>query len=268
VTDERGRTAGGAAELPHTEGERWARNALDGLRAEGFRPPALLAFLAESFARARRTRGRRPALARQSRSWGAVGLLAAAPVGPGAMAWWAGWWAMVDWHLGMAETEAGHPRDLVGADALTLARLWAAPLARRRPHPALILAAGATDLLDGRLARRAGPTRLGRDLDSAADASFGHAVLSGLVREGRIGPRVLAAEQARLLTGGVVGTVNYLGRSARPETPEERTVAATLSAAGGLLAALGRNRSAEVLLTGAVGGRAVLSMRRLTATAP
>ncbi len=222
-----------------SEGERWAREALDALRARSFSPPGVVEFLAASLARARRVRTRRPDLVSQSRRFGAVGLGASVALGPRASIRWLAWWAMLDWHLGMAETDGSEPRALGAADALSLARLWMAPLARRAPHPALIAAASATDLLDGLLARRAGPTRLGRELDSAADASFFHAAVSGLVRRRSLDPWVLAAERAHLLVVVGAGAATYLGASARPAAPGPRALRATFGATGLLLAAVG-----------------------------
>ncbi|MEA2191378.1 MAG: hypothetical protein QOI73_1499, partial [Solirubrobacteraceae bacterium] len=50
-------------------------------------------------------------------------------------AWWALTWLMLDWHIGMVETEAGEPRNLGPADACTLLRVWLAPAAAARPQP-------------------------------------------------------------------------------------------------------------------------------------
>ena len=151
---------------------------------------------------------------------------------------------MLDWHLGMAETAGREPwaRALGTADAVTLLRLWAAPLARRTAHPAVIAMASATDVVDGLLARRAGPTRLGRDLDSAADASFFHAALGGLIERGRLAPWLLAAERAHLLVVLAASVASYLGTSTRPATPEGRAIPACLGATGLLLAATTNRR--------------------------
>src|SRR4051794_16270977 len=118
-----------------TDGERWSRELLDRLRAERFTAGAWGRFLGDAFARARLVRGRRPELVRQSRRWGAVGIVAAVPFGARPVASWALWWAMVDWHLGMVESPGGGAeggggaqRGLAAADAVTLARLWAAPI--------------------------------------------------------------------------------------------------------------------------------------------
>jgi len=227
------------ATVEGTEGERWTREALDRLRARSFSPPGLLEFLAASFARARHVRARRPELVAQSRRFGAAGLVASAALGPGAMVRWVAWWAMLDWHLGMVETTGSErrARALEAADIVTLARLWAAPLARRSPHPAVIAAASATDVVDGLLARQTGPTRLGRDLDSAADAAFFHAAVRGLVERGSLSRWVLAAERAQLVAGISLGSASYLGASARPATLAQRALPASLGTAGLLLAA-------------------------------
>src|SRR3954454_13259845 len=132
-----------------TEGERWSRELLDRLRAERFGSAGWRRFCGDAFLRARVIRARRPALVRQSRRWGCAGLAAALPFGVRPVVSWALWWAMLDWHLGMVERDDGAERPLAAADALTLARVWAAPLVRRHPEPWLVAAGMATDLADG-----------------------------------------------------------------------------------------------------------------------
>src|SRR3954451_459161 len=95
-----------------TDGERWSRELLDRLREDHFAAPAWHRFLGDAFARARLTRARRPELVRQSRRWGAAGLVAALPFGGRAALEWMLWWAMVDWHLGMVESAGGRERML------------------------------------------------------------------------------------------------------------------------------------------------------------
>ena len=247
--------------MERTDGERWAAELLDRLRAERFTARAWVRFLEESFRRARRDRGRRPEAVRQSRRWGVVGLAAAVPFGPGPALWWAGWWAMLDWHIGMLETHDGRPRQLCSADALTLARLWAAPVVRRHPAPAVVLALSASDVLDGTIARRAGPTRLGRDFDSAADTAFFVAVLRGAVDRGLLDPRLLAVERARLVAGGAVAVLSYFGGSKPPAGPGNRELAAVLAGAGGFLAVAGHKRPARPLIAAAIGARLLERMR-------
>jgi phosphatidylglycerophosphate synthase len=112
---------------------------------------------------------------------------------------------MLDWHLGMVEGLAGEDRErLNAADALTLLRLWSVPLLAAQDDPAtragptftaLIASAAASDALDGVLARRVGPTRLGSDLDKAADALTIAAASRAARRAGW-----LPSSAARLLT--------------------------------------------------------------------
>src|SRR3954453_674905 len=204
---------GGSGGSPRalTEGELWSRELLDRLRAERFTPGAWRRFFGDGFRRARVVRARRPALVAQSRTWGAAGVVAALPFGARAAFSWAAWWAMVDWHLGMVETASGRERRLAAADALTLARLGAGPVGPRHPEPWLGPTGMATDLVDGLLARRAGPTRLGRDLDSTADTLFLDAALRGAVERDGLTVRVLALERARLLVGTAVTLRSYFG---------------------------------------------------------
>ena len=244
-----------------TEGERWSRDLLDGLRAGRFTVPAWCSFFGAAFQRARVVRGRRPELVAQSRRWGVAGLVAAVPFGARAVGWWTGWWIMLDWHLGMVETEAGVERALRAADALTLARLWAAPIVHRHPQPWLVAAGMATDLADGILARRAGPTRLGRDFDSTADTLFLDAALRGAVERGRLDPRLLALERARLVVGTAVTFASYFGASEPAPRQRNRAPAAVLASAGAVLAAAGRRRIAEPLIGAAIGYRTLTRLR-------
>ena len=170
---------------------------------------------------------------------------------------------MLDWHLGMLETEAGDERPLGAADALTLARLWSCPLARRHPHPWLVVAGAASDLADGRLARVAGPTRLGRDLDSAADLALTQALLTAAIERGGVSAWLLHMERGRFLAGAAIELSSYFGLSKRPQAPADRELGAVLAAGGCLLAAAGRRRAADGLLAAAVGHRALIMLRSL-----
>lgn len=244
-----------------TEGERWSRELLDGLRDDRFTPAAWRRFFDDGFRRARVIRGRRPALVRQSRRWGGAGFVAALPFGLRPAASWALWWAMVDWHLGMVETADGAPRALSAADALTLARLWAAPLVRRHPQPWLVATGMATDLVDGALARRAGPTRLGRDFDSTADTLFLDAALRGAVERHGLDPRLLALERARLVVGAAVTLGSYFGGSEPAPAQQNRGPAAVLATSGAVLAVSGRPRAAEWLIGASIGYRTLTRVR-------
>jgi phosphatidylglycerophosphate synthase len=218
-----------------TAGERWVADQLTALRHGHFTRSAITAFLTASFARAAESRRERPELAGQTRRWLIAGIsgalairevaaLCAKPVPDrGFMAWWLALEAMmVDWHLGMLESPSGKRRDaLSAADALTLIRAAAAPLAAAAPPDAawfilLLGLAGATDLLDGQLARRTGVTRFGRDFDSLADLAFRTAAIHGAHREGWIDSvthRVLTGRQV-LFAGRAVW--DWFARSHRP----------------------------------------------------
>jgi phosphatidylglycerophosphate synthase len=244
-----------------TEGERWSRELLDRLRDDRFTPAAWGRFFGDGFRRARVIRGRRPALARQSRRWGGAGFVAALPFGLRPAGSWVLWWAMLDWHLGMVETRDGGERPLTAADALTLARLWAAPLVRRHPQPWLVATGMATDAVDGALARRAGPSRLGRDFDSTADTLFLDAALRGAVERHGLDPRLLALERARLVVGAAVTLRSYFGASEPAPAQQDRAPAAVLAAAGALLAVSGRPRAAEWLIGASIGYRTITRLR-------
>lgn len=252
---------------PPTEGERWARDLLDRLRERRYSAPAWRDFVDDSLRRSRENRARRPALTRQSRRWGAAGLAAALPFGASPAASWALAWALIDWHLGMVETADGDPRPLRAHDALTLARLWAAPVVRRHPAPWLVAAALLTDLADGAWARRAGPTRLGREMDSAADTLFLDGALRGAIERRGLDPALLRLERARLAIGAGAALRSYFGRSEPAPATGNRELAAVLAAAGALQASRGRARSAERLLGAAIGYRALIRARAAPETA-
>ena len=178
-----------------TEGEAWTREILRELRADSYRWGAWMRFLANSFARARVTRAERAKEHRQTLLAGAAGLAVWAAVA-GFHPWLAlagtAWWllaiAMVDWHLGMLEDEPGRPlRGLGLPNMLSLARAGVVPLllvAAPSLLAAILIAAGATDAIDGRLARARGEeTRLGVWLDGGADALVLSAAAVGAARQ-------------------------------------------------------------------------------------
>lgn len=233
-----------------TEGERWARTELEALLADRFTPPAIARFLRHSSARSARIRRERPQLARRAQSWLALGAVAHLARGRG-LAWWALVALMVDWHLGMVESEDGEPRNLSGADALTLARAWLVPLAFDTPTALVCSVAAVTDVLDGRVARRVGTTRAGRDLEGLVDASFAAAALRGARRRGWLGRRAVAAELARLAAGFGYALYVYFGRARAPADQVMHAARATtvLRSAGIVVAGTGRRRRLADSLT-------------------
>jgi phosphatidylglycerophosphate synthase len=222
-----------------TAGERWASEQLGELRAGRFGPRAWTRFLAVSLRRAADTRKARTRLARQARGWSTVGFAGALAVSTWAprahipapsarrfALWWLATCAMLDWHLGMVEGPNGEDRErLSTADALTLLRLWSVPLLAAQDDPArrsrpmftgLIAAAAGGDALDGALARRLGPTRLGSDLDKAADALTIAAASSAARRAGwlPLGAARLLALRGALPVAAVAAT--YFRTGQRP----------------------------------------------------
>jgi phosphatidylglycerophosphate synthase len=138
------------------------------------------------------------------------------------LAWWLLVWRMLDWHLGMAEGGDGQPREqLSAADAVTLVRFWLVPVVpaarySRAGLPAVILAAGVTDWLDGALARRDGRTRLGRDLDTTADLALIVIAAVSARAAGRLTPAGFTVLGARNAAGVILSTVAVFGRGRRP----------------------------------------------------
>ncbi len=243
-----------------TDGERWTREQLRLLRDARFSPRALTRFLAASQRRANGVRASRPALARQEAAWiatGAAGWTLApfrvhARVG---LVWWAACAIMLDWHLGMCETLDGQARALGAADALTTLRAWMAPLAAAGPSVGLYLVAGATDVLDGALARRSMPTRIGRDFDGLADFCFATAALRGAQRADAIARASAGAELARQGAGLAYALWIYLGHAQAPDRAitEAARLVAPARTAGLIAAGLGRRRAADALILGSCG---------------
>lgn len=221
-----------------------------------------------SLGRAAATRRNRPELARRSRAWGMVGAAAwpAAAAAEAAwargpaqdgrrrlpwrrgIAWWTLTWLMLQWHLGMVEGPAGERRrSLAPADALTLLRFWLAPgvlVARdRRALGALTALGAAADLIDGRLARRSGTTRLGRDLDRTADIAFFGAAVVAAAQAGLVAPPVAAGLILRYGAAFTFACVHYFRRGVAPTVGSDRW-ASPLVVLGLLAGAAGFRRTA------------------------
>ncbi len=190
-----------------TEGEQWASAQLAALRSSRYDAATWESFLGESFRRAAEIRRQRSALSAQAVRWTLGGGLATAalrqtivrggraPSARGLASWWMTQALMLDWHLGMVQELDGAPREKLSvADALTLSRVAVVPFAACAPPDAVLFLAllgfaGATDLLDGRFARRRGPTRFGRDFDTLADLAFRAAAVRGARRAGWLAGR-------------------------------------------------------------------------------
>lgn len=255
-----------------TEGERWTHEELQRLRAARLHPAAMARFLLASQRRAASARRARPGVARRQDRWALAGAgawlgLAALDVKPfrrrlqAGLGGWTVTMMMLDWHLGMVETLDGRPRNLGAADAATLLRAWLVPAVADRGSPLLCTIGFATDALDGRLARSAEPTRLGRDMEGVVDVAFAVAVLRGVRRRDALGQLAICCEAARLAAGVVYALGVYFGRARRPDPRLLRAgrLAAPIRAAGLILAGLGRRRAGEVLLMSGAAAAAVLA---------
>jgi phosphatidylglycerophosphate synthase len=271
-----------------TAGEHWTSVELDALRSRRFRPSAWSALIRASLRRASDTRDTRSDLTRQARTWSAFGLFAGVfvirrgpfrGVGPGRFAaWWLLVAAMLDWHLGMLEGPNGERRDrLRAADALTLVRLWTVPflVAPGDPVPGdprrlagLVTLAAISDGADGILARRAGTTRLGRDLDTVADAVTGIAAARAARTGGWLSTPVAGLVIARSVIPTVVVTAGYFRSGRRPAGPygsASRRLAPMLFA--GLAVSPFRHRTGAALCTTAtIGSLALAGSTTSTAT--
>jgi hypothetical protein len=247
---------------PVTAGELWAREQLALLLEARFAPRAVARFLVASQRRTNAERRARPGAARRIRrfvgagagAWAALALAGREPFRRQAgafAAWWALTWLMLDWHIGMVETEDGRPRNLGPADACTLARVWLVPAAADTPAPWMCALAFATDGLDGRLARAAEPTRIGRDLEGLADWAFAAAALRGAMRRGWLGRGAGRGELVRLGAGLGYALVVWFGSASAPDPRvlHAARVTTPVRAAGLVAAGLGHRRAGDALVT-------------------
>jgi phosphatidylglycerophosphate synthase len=251
---------------PLTDGERWTALELELLRRGGYRLHSWISFVRHSLRRAADTRAASPALARQARRWCALGggatvlawrvghgRLSPAPPLLSGLLWWVVFWQMLDWHLGMAEGGDGIPRARLGrADAVTMVRLWFVPMLptlSNTPHAlaTAIAIGGASDWLDGALARRDGRTRLGRDLDTFSDLFFLQSATNATRRAGRLGALGATAVSARQVAGVAVACGAVFARARRPAI-RARRAGALLRVSGLTLAASGHERAGTTLL--------------------
>lgn len=239
----------------------WTAERLAELRGRGYGAAAWLDFVRLSLERSAEHRRRRPQADRQLGRWmtvWAVAALGAGRVGRvpkvparADLGLLAGTWLMMRWHLGMLDDGAGAERErLSGADALTLARLWLAPRMRRAgadptAFVGILMLGAAADVLDGRLARRRGTSRLGRDLDSLTDVVFFRAAGRAAREAGAIGRPSALAFELRLLLAPAYAAWHYFRFTGPPATPQRGPVrVATAISLAGIAAAVG-NRSGD-----------------------
>ena len=157
---------------------------------------------------------------------------------------------MLDWHLGMVETEDGRPRPLGPADALTSTRAWLVPVAADRPSPLVCAAAAATDVLDGRLARRVRdrPAPDATSRGSSTSLRRGRAPggsATRVDRSGAVGPSSRASAPALGYALWV-----YFGRADAPDPAVTRAARMTtpVRVAGLVVAGTGSRRLADALI--------------------
>ncbi len=201
-------------------------------------------------------------------AWGALALAGREPFRRRAgafAAWWALTWLMLDWHIGMVETDDGRPRNLGPADACTLARVWLVPAAADSPRPWMCAVAFVSDGLDGRLARASEPTRIGRDLEGLADAAFAAAALRGALARGWLGRGAAIGELVRLGVGFGYALFVWFGSASAPDPRVLHAARLTtpVRAAGLVAAGMGRRRLADALVIGGAVWSAVAIGRAL-----
>lgn len=262
----------------------WTRVVLAELRARRYRPAAWWRFVVESLDRAREQRAPHARAHRETLAIGAVGLGAWCvpapwhPVGAGVgAAWWVLVVAMLDWHLGMLERPDGRPLERIGLpNLLGLGRLAIVPVVPLVPPSAvacLLLVSGATDIADGRIARRRGEeTRLGRWLDGAADAALLISAALALSASGVLPVWAAGLVVARHAAQWIGVTFAYFARGGSPATAD---VAPARFAGAVLLAGLAASPvsstvGATLVGMGALGGLAAVAQtaRRVVAAPP
>ena len=258
-----------------TEGELWTQEVLAELKASGFRPQAWVRFIAQSLSFARERRRDRPLEHRATVVLGGLGLAAWVAVAATGRPWLAAagalWWVlatlMLDWHLGMLETQDGRRVDGLGpANMLTFLRAGTPPavfaLFATSAGIGLLAAAGLSDVLDGWLARRRGETtRLGRWLDGSVDGLVIGAAALGSLQTGRAPAWLIALILVRYAAPWIlVATMTF----AHAKTPDPaRLVSGRLPGlvlfVGLLLLSLDVGAGITVSALGAVGGLATLA---------
>ena len=173
---------------------------------------------------------------------------------------------MLDWHIGMVETEDGRPRNLGPADACTLARVWLVPAAADAPAPWMCALAFATD--GARRAARAGgraDAHRARPRGARRLGVRGRGAVAARVRRGWLGRGGGGGELARLGAGLGYALVVWFGSASAPDPRVLHAARVTTPLrAGGLVAAgLGHRRSADALVVGGAAWSALAIARAL-----
>jgi len=265
-----------------TEGEAWAEELLRELRSRRYRPRAWTCFLATSFARARAVRQQRRREHRQALLVGAAGLtgwVAVAPVRPWLALAGALWallvTAMLDWHLGMLETDDGRPLHRLGLpNLLTLARAATVPallVVSPTVLAILLIPVGVSDGIDGPLARRRGEeTRLGAWLDGSVDTLVLSAAAVGAARHGLLPWWATALVATRYALPWLVVAFAYFVRAAPPSRVGRISGKAPglVVFAGLVLAALRLPGGAVFAAAGAAAGLATFALSAVRAERP
>jgi CDP-diacylglycerol--glycerol-3-phosphate 3-phosphatidyltransferase len=265
-----------------TEAEAWAEELLSALRAGRYRPRAWSRFLGESFARAHAVRRERRREHRQSLLVGAAGLTASVAVAPVSLSlalagalWALLVTAMLDWHLGMLESDDGQPLHRLGLpNLLTLARaatVPALPVVSPTVLAIMLIPLGITDAIDGPLARRRGEeTRLGAWLDGSVDTLVLSATAVGAARHGLLPWWATALVATRYALPWLVVASAYFVRAAPP--PRAGRISGKAPGlvlfAGLVLAALRLPGGAVFAAAGAAGGLAAFALTAARAARP
>ncbi|MBA3806961.1 MAG: CDP-alcohol phosphatidyltransferase family protein [Solirubrobacterales bacterium] len=173
----------------------------------------------------------------------------------------------------MVDGPRGEPREaLSAADAITYARMLAAPAvlstsAHRGVFLSLLAGGALSDGLDGRLARRDGTTRLGRDLDAAADVAFLWAAGRAASRAGWLAHSAavsLGVREPALV--GASALFYFLGAAPPPAATVGATrFAGPLLTLGLALSASGRRKLGSSIVIASTGAAAVRHLQALGA---
>jgi phosphatidylglycerophosphate synthase len=258
-----------------TAGERWSEELLVQLRAARYTPSAWVSFFACTFARARETRAQRRREHHQTLALGAAGLLTWGLVAAAGQAWialaGALWWLlialMLDWHLGMLEDATGRRLDGLGlANVLSILRAGVVPVlvvASPTVLVAVLVPAGITDGIDGRVARARGEeSRLGHRLDGGVDGLVLSAAAIGAARAGVLPWWVAALVLARHALQWILLAASFFVRATAP--PPHSLVSAKKPGlvlfAGLVLVALHITGAAVLVAAGALAGLATLGL--------